>query len=95
MSPLPPEDPITLPEWALQYLIAPAAVGMFSLLYWLGGHIVSNWESEREQLRSEVEAIKAEIREMRDEMGSDHGDVEDYVQRLDDKLDQIHQEVGS
>lgn len=72
------------------YVAAGVATLVFGLLGWLGKRVLENKEQAADRRDDQIETLRTEIREIKRQMGEDHGDVEDLVQRLDDKLDQTH-----
>jgi len=93
MSPIPPDDPVSVPVWVMQALVIPIALGLLWALYRLGLREMSRWQQQIEEMQEQQKQIREQVRDVRRAMHSDHGDVEDHVRRLDDKLDQVLEEV--
>jgi len=70
MSPLPPDDPITIPRWIMQWLVVPAAVGLVAIMRWLGTKVLQAREDRIEDLESEVEQLSGKMDKVLDEVSS-------------------------
>jgi F0F1-type ATP synthase membrane subunit b/b' len=89
---MPSPDLITVPKWVMHYVIGPVAVGFLTMIWWLGRKIYEDWEEAAATRDEEIEALRSEVRQLkqrlRQQMADDHTEVESLLR-------EIHEEVQS
>lgn len=88
----PPADPVSVPEWIIQYVVGPLGVGFLTFLWWLGRKIYEDWEEAAATRDEEIDALRGEVRQLkrrlRQQMADDHTEVEALLR-------EIHEDVQS
>lgn len=81
-----PEDPVSIPVWVMQALVIPIVLGILWVLYQLGLREMTRWQKRIEEVQQQQKKIKQELREVRQQMGTDHGDVEQKLEQLIEQM---------
>jgi hypothetical protein len=85
---------ISFPEWVLQYLVAPIAIGFFTLLWHLGRRELNEYDEGARKREEDIQELRSQIRSLKTSVSGDHTAVEEKLDRIDDRLKRIDEKVS-
>lgn len=84
---------ISLPEWVMQYLVVPIAVGVFTLLWHLGRRELNRQDEGAERRESEIDDLRSDVEALKVHLHDEHSSLEKKVDRIDKRIQAIQQQL--